>query len=186
MNTDAGAVNSFLKTLGIANPPDWLGDPEIAIVTVMLMMVWLQIGYPLVIFMAALGRVDPSLYEAADLDGASWFQQLRRITIPRSGQRSSSCRSPRPLRAEGLRTDPDPHRRRPRGIDRRPVLLRLPELLRALASRLRLRDRHGHGRCDPRRRPGDALVPEEDRECLTHSPPRQTSRWAHGRPAIAD
>ncbi|MCT1438306.1 carbohydrate ABC transporter permease, partial [Brachybacterium paraconglomeratum] len=75
-------VNSFLKTLGIANPPDWLGDPEIAIVTVMLMMVWLQIGYPLVIFMAALGRVDPSLYEAADLDGASWFQQLRRITIP--------------------------------------------------------------------------------------------------------
>lgn len=82
MNTDAGAVNSFLKTLGIANPPDWLGDPEIAIVTVMLMMVWLQIGYPLVIFMAALGRVDPSLYEAADLDGASWFQQLRRITIP--------------------------------------------------------------------------------------------------------
>ncbi|EWS81351.1 ABC transporter permease [Brachybacterium phenoliresistens] len=82
MNTDAGAVNSALRTLGITNPPDWLGDPRIAILTVMLMMMWLQLGYPLVIFMAALGRVDPSLYEAADLDGASFLQQLRRITIP--------------------------------------------------------------------------------------------------------
>lgn len=82
MNTDAGAVNSFLTSIGIDNPPDWLGDPKIAIITVMLMMVWLQLGYPLVIFMAALGRVDPSLYEAANLDGASWSQQLRRITIP--------------------------------------------------------------------------------------------------------
>jgi len=82
MNTDAGAVNSVLRALGITNPPDWLGDPRIAILTVMLMMMWLQLGYPLVIFMAALGRVDPSLYEAADLDGASFLQQLRRITIP--------------------------------------------------------------------------------------------------------
>lgn len=82
MNTDAGAVNAVLRGVGISNPPDWLGDPKVAIITVMLMLVWLQLGYPLVIFMAALGRVDPSLYEAADLDGASWFQQLRRITIP--------------------------------------------------------------------------------------------------------
>lgn len=82
MNTDAGAVNAVLRSVGISNPPDWLGDPKVAIVTVMLMLVWLQLGYPLVIFMAALGRVDPSLYEAADLDGASWFQQLRKITIP--------------------------------------------------------------------------------------------------------
>ncbi|MFC0672341.1 carbohydrate ABC transporter permease [Brachybacterium hainanense] len=82
MNTDAGAVNSFLRGIGVQDPPDWLGDPRIAMLTVMLMMVWLQLGYPLVIFMAALGRVDPSLYEAADLDGASFGQQLRRITIP--------------------------------------------------------------------------------------------------------
>lgn len=82
MNTDNGAVNEALRLIGVADPPDWLGSPSFAIYTVMMLMVWLQLGYPLVIFMAALGRVDPSLYEAADLDGASWFQQLRAITIP--------------------------------------------------------------------------------------------------------
>ena len=49
--------------------------------SIMTMMVWFQIGYPLVIFMAALQRVDPQLYEAATLDGASWFQKLFSITI---------------------------------------------------------------------------------------------------------
>lgn len=82
MNSGSGAVNEFLRLVGVSNPPDWLGDPDIAIYTVMLLMVWLQLGYPLVIFMAALGRIDPEVYEAADLDGASWFQQLRKITIP--------------------------------------------------------------------------------------------------------
>ena len=44
-------------------------------------MIWFQIGYPLVIFMAGLQRVDPQLYEAAELDGASWLQRFLRITI---------------------------------------------------------------------------------------------------------
>lgn len=45
-------------------------------------MVWFQLGYPLVIFMAGLQRIDPELYEASSLDGASWFQRFRHITIP--------------------------------------------------------------------------------------------------------
>jgi len=45
------------------------------------MMIWFQIGYPLVIFMAALQRIDPAVYEAADLDGASWLQRFFHITI---------------------------------------------------------------------------------------------------------
>ena len=44
-------------------------------------MVWVQLGYPIVIFMAALQRVDPELYEAAELDGANWFQRFRAITV---------------------------------------------------------------------------------------------------------
>jgi raffinose/stachyose/melibiose transport system permease protein len=44
-------------------------------------MVWVQIGYPVVIFMAALQRVDPELYEAAELDGANWLQRFRAITV---------------------------------------------------------------------------------------------------------
>ncbi len=44
-------------------------------------MVWFQIGYPLVIFMAALQRLDPELLEAAAIDGATWFQRFYYITI---------------------------------------------------------------------------------------------------------
>ncbi|GAA1817596.1 sugar ABC transporter permease [Agromyces neolithicus] len=77
-----GSINTFLRTIGVENPPDWLGDPNIAIYSVMLMLIWLQIGYPVVIFMAALQRVDPELYEAAELDGAGWWRRFQAITIP--------------------------------------------------------------------------------------------------------
>lgn len=78
----AGSINVFLGSVGVAEPPDWLGNPQLAIYSVMLMLVWLQIGYPVVIFMAALQRVDPELYEAAELDGAGWWQRFRAITVP--------------------------------------------------------------------------------------------------------
>lgn len=48
----------------------------------MLVLIWIQIGYPTVIFMSALQRVDPELYEAAELDGAGWMQRFKAITIP--------------------------------------------------------------------------------------------------------
>ena len=48
----------------------------------MLVMIWVQIGYPVVIFMAALQRVDPDLYEAAEIDGAGWFRRFQAITLP--------------------------------------------------------------------------------------------------------
>lgn len=82
LDTDGGALNAALKSLGITNPPDWLGSADVAIYGIMLMLIWLQLGYPVVIFMAALGRVDPSIYEAADVDGASWWAQFSRITLP--------------------------------------------------------------------------------------------------------
>jgi len=79
---DGGLMNSVLGLAGVQSPPDWLGDPGIAIYAVMLVLVWLQIGYPVVIFMAALQRVDPELYEAAALDGAGWWHRFGAITIP--------------------------------------------------------------------------------------------------------
>jgi raffinose/stachyose/melibiose transport system permease protein len=48
----------------------------------MLMLIWTQIGYPVVIFMSALQRVDPELYEAAELDGAGWGRRFKAITLP--------------------------------------------------------------------------------------------------------
>jgi ABC-type sugar transport system permease subunit len=80
--TDGGLLNSILSAFGVASPPDWLGSSSIAIYAVMLVLVWLQIGYPVVIFMAALQRVDPELYEAAELDGAGWWRRFGAITIP--------------------------------------------------------------------------------------------------------
>lgn len=80
--TDDGALNAVLGALGVQASPDWLGSPQLAIVAVMLMLIWLQIGYPTVIFMAALERVDPELYEAAELDGAGWWSRFVLITVP--------------------------------------------------------------------------------------------------------
>ncbi|MCM3659480.1 sugar ABC transporter permease [Georgenia satyanarayanai] len=77
-----GALNDILGGLGLESlQHNWLGSPDTAMPSLMVVLVWVQIGYPVVIFMAALQRVDPELYEAAELDGAGWFQRFRAITI---------------------------------------------------------------------------------------------------------
>jgi len=75
-----GVLNWLLDQVGM-EPRNWLGDADIVIYSVMGIMVWFQIGYPLVIFMAALQRVDPELYEAASVDGANWLEKFIHITI---------------------------------------------------------------------------------------------------------
>lgn len=82
LNSQSGALNGALREIGIAEPPNWLGSPSLALWSIMLVLVWIQIGYPTVIFMSALQRVDPELYEVAELDGAGWFARFRAITIP--------------------------------------------------------------------------------------------------------
>ncbi|MEU1243330.1 sugar ABC transporter permease [Micromonospora parva] len=78
-----GAFNSLLDAVGLgALRHDWLGDPGTALPAVMAVMIWVQIGYPVVVFMAALQRVDPELYEAAEVDGANWLHRFRAITLP--------------------------------------------------------------------------------------------------------
>ena len=82
LSADGGALNSVLSSIGLGSlQHDWLGNPTTAMPSVMGVMLWVQLGYPVVIFMAGLSRVDPSLYEAAELDGASWWQRFLRITI---------------------------------------------------------------------------------------------------------
>lgn len=80
---DNGSLNALLKAVGLGSrQQDWLGDPDLALYTVMGVLVWVQIGFPLVVFMAGLGRVDPQLYEAAELDGAGWWRRFRHVTLP--------------------------------------------------------------------------------------------------------
>ncbi|HLL67409.1 MAG TPA: sugar ABC transporter permease [Micromonosporaceae bacterium] len=77
-----GALNVILDKLHLSQlSQNWLGDPRYALYSVMAVMVWLQLGYPVVMFMAGLQRIDPELYEAADLDGASARQKFTKIAV---------------------------------------------------------------------------------------------------------
>ena len=83
---DDGTLNALLKAIGLGSwQRDWLGDPDLALYSVMGVLVWVQIGFPLVVFMAGLARVDPQLYEAAELDGAGWWRRFGHITLPQLG-----------------------------------------------------------------------------------------------------
>ncbi|MCS7475829.1 carbohydrate ABC transporter permease [Umezawaea endophytica] len=78
-----GALNAALDAVGLGSlARDWLGDPDIALYSVMGVLVWIQLGYPVVIFMAGMRRIDPALLEAAELDGASWFGRFWHVTVP--------------------------------------------------------------------------------------------------------
>lgn len=82
LQPDWGALNWFFNAIGLSSAAhNWLGDATTALPTVMMIMIWFQIGYPLVIFMSALQRIDPELLEAAQIDGASWLQRFYYITI---------------------------------------------------------------------------------------------------------
>jgi raffinose/stachyose/melibiose transport system permease protein len=77
-----GITNAVLKAMGLgALAQNWLGDPNWALPAVSAVIVWVQVGYCLVVFMAGLARIDPSLYEAAELDGANWWARFIHITI---------------------------------------------------------------------------------------------------------
>lgn len=78
----SGPINGFLKSIGIANPPLWLADPQYALIAVMIIMVWTGLGFNMILFIAGLQGIPKDLYEAADMDGASKFRQFMRVTIP--------------------------------------------------------------------------------------------------------
>lgn len=72
-----GALNMILRSIGLEGfAHNWLGDPATALPSVMGIMVWFQVGYPLVIFMSALQRLDPQILEAAQIDGAGWLRRF--------------------------------------------------------------------------------------------------------------
>jgi len=79
--TRYGMVNYALGHIGI-EPLDWLGDPRLAMPTIILLAVWKNFGYNMVIILANLQTIPEEVYEAARIDGASSFQQLVHITLP--------------------------------------------------------------------------------------------------------
>lgn len=77
----AGLLNYGLGLVGI-NPIDWLGDPDWAMPAIILMAVWKNFGYNMVIFIAGLQSIPSHLYEAAVIDGANGWQQFIHVTLP--------------------------------------------------------------------------------------------------------
>lgn len=77
-----GPVNTFLEFLGIQNPPGWFTSTSWSMAGVVIVSVWKNIGYFMIIYLAALQDIPQSLYEAATVDGASGWQRFRYITFP--------------------------------------------------------------------------------------------------------
>ncbi len=80
-NTLHGPINQFIGLFGI-NGPNWFNSPRSALPAIMIIGVWQSFGYNVILYMSGLKQIDKQLYEAADLDGASIFQKLFKITIP--------------------------------------------------------------------------------------------------------
>lgn len=80
-----GVVNTILKGIGLGDlAADWLGNPDLAFPSVAFVIIWKQAGFGVILFLARMMSIDVTLYEAADVDGASWFRKFFSITIPQT------------------------------------------------------------------------------------------------------
>lgn len=78
-----GPVNQFLmNVLGIDNPPKWFWGTSTALLTVVIVVVWKQAGYYMIMFMGGLKNIPSHLYEAAKIDGANSWQAFWNVTWP--------------------------------------------------------------------------------------------------------
>jgi ABC-type sugar transport system permease subunit len=81
LERNGGLVNEVLGMIGLGNIP-WLVDPQLAMVSVVAVSLWTNVGFYTMILLAGLQSIDPNLYEAASLDGASAWEQFRHVTWP--------------------------------------------------------------------------------------------------------
>ncbi len=80
-NTQYGLINGILGKMGLFQP-DWLSSTTWAMPSIIIMSIWKGLGFNMVIFLAGLQGISPSLYEAAKIDGANAIQRFFHITIP--------------------------------------------------------------------------------------------------------
>lgn len=81
LSYDKGIINTLLKYLG-KEPIQWYMEPKYWPFILVFMNLWKSVGYNMVVYLASITGIDPSLYEAAVVDGATKWQQVRHITIP--------------------------------------------------------------------------------------------------------
>jgi sn-glycerol 3-phosphate transport system permease protein len=79
---DYGLFNTALRFLGYSGPENWTGNPNLALLSVMIVALWKNAGYYMIFYLAGLQNIPQNVYEAAALDGANGWQTLWRITFP--------------------------------------------------------------------------------------------------------
>jgi len=81
--TQNGLLNSALLNLGIVDQPiSWIGTPELATTSVIVVVSWMTIAFSTVVYTASLQGVPAELYEAARMDGANWLSRFKNVTWP--------------------------------------------------------------------------------------------------------
>lgn len=81
-----GVLNGMLKALGLVKTPiDWLGNPKIAMLSVVIVAIWGGFGNYMILFLSGLASIPQDCYESARIDGANSIQQFFRITLPMLG-----------------------------------------------------------------------------------------------------
>ncbi|MBM2619364.1 sugar ABC transporter permease [Actinoplanes sp. LDG1-06] len=81
-----GAINDVLRSIGLGGlAEDWLADPELAIWSLMIILTWKYVGFAVILFLAGMQNIPDELSEAAAVDGASFWQIQRHITLPLLG-----------------------------------------------------------------------------------------------------
>jgi len=83
-NPGEGLINKFLEaaSFGLIGPQNWLNDPKLAFPAIMILSIWQGVGFQMVIYLAGLQEIPDSLYEAAQMDGATRLQQFWYVTLP--------------------------------------------------------------------------------------------------------
>jgi len=79
-----GPINRFLGLFGLPSI-GWLGSSEYSLLAIIITMVWRNFGYYMLIYLAGLQNISRDLYDSAKVDGASWFNMHRHVTIPLLG-----------------------------------------------------------------------------------------------------
>lgn len=79
----SGVLNEFLISIGLDRLAlDWLGSTKLALPTLMFVIIWKEVGFGIVLFLARLMSVEEELFDAAKIDGANWWQLQWNITVP--------------------------------------------------------------------------------------------------------
>ena len=81
-NPNSGPINNFLRGIGISSPPGWLLSTQWALPAIIIVSIWKNSGYYMIIFLAGLQSISKELYEAAEVDGAGGLTKFFRITLP--------------------------------------------------------------------------------------------------------